>query len=193
MNNCDLSSLDLLERARQESDSASQELLLRFRQPLLNRIRLMMGAGVRRIAESQDFLQEVMVDFLEDSYHMKFRTDIDILRWMTAVARNHIRMAGRRKRILAFDSLSASFSIEAVPTPDSSPASKAAVHEKAVLLAEGLEKLKEEHREVIELHNLESMRLKKVAERMGRSYEAVKKLHTRAMMQLGIILSPPRS
>jgi RNA polymerase sigma-70 factor (ECF subfamily) len=189
MDDGNLDSLELLQRARGKSESASRDLLTRFRNPLLNRIRLMMGARARRTAESQDFLQEVMVDFLEASTQFDIDEETDILRWLTAVARNNIRDAAKRPRVRAFDSLSASFSSDDIAEKTPSPSSQLAMHEEAIRLAEGLEHLKEDYQQVIELHNLEGLGLKEVASRMGRSYEATKKLHTRAMMQLGIQLS----
>lgn len=184
-----LSNLQLLQRARHNDPTASRELIVRLRDPLLDRIRLMMGDRVRRLADSIDFLQEVMVEFLEESLDIDFCSDGEILRWLTAVARNNIRDAARRRRVRAFDSLSASFSAEGVRDGGPSPASRVAMHEDTIRLAEGLEKLKPDYRQVIDLHNLEGLGLREVARRMERTYEGVKKLHTRAMIQLGSLLS----
>ncbi len=183
------SSLELLRRARGNDASASQELLQRFRAPLLGRIRLMMGEGVRRVAESQDFLQEVMVDFLKTSQRFETKSEKDILRWMTAVARNNIRDVAQRKRVQAFASLSASFSADGLEGVTPSPSGEAVQHEGEVRLVEGLEALGDDYRQVIELHRLEGLTLKEVARRMGRSHAAVRQLHTRAVVKLGFLLS----
>ncbi|MFH2002150.1 MAG: sigma-70 family RNA polymerase sigma factor [Planctomycetota bacterium] len=183
-----LSSIELLKRARNNSTVASRTLLVRFKEPLLDRIRLMMGKDVRRMAESEDFLHEVMVDFLDASKSVKAMSEADILSWMTAVARNNIRDVGRRMRVRAFNNLSTYLSKESIRTPKPTPGSLVAQHEEAIRLAEGIEKLKEDYREVIELHHFEGMSLKVIASRMERSYEAVKKLHTRAIVQLGLNL-----
>ncbi|MBU0755386.1 MAG: sigma-70 family RNA polymerase sigma factor [Planctomycetes bacterium] len=190
MRDSNLSSLDLLDQARRKSETASYELLLRFREPLLNRIRLMMGAHVRSLAESDDFLQEVMVDFLKASNRADLQNENDILRWMTAVARNNIRDVGRRRRIRAFESFSASFSSDDIAEQKPTPGSQLALHEDAIRLAESIEKLKDDYRKVIELHDLEGIDLKEIASRMGRTYGAAKKLHTRALIKLGMFLSP---
>ena len=185
MKNGNTKSLELLRYARRYDGAASQELLMRFRDPLLKRIRLMMGDKVRRKAESQDFLQQVMVDFLKASHSFEIRSDKDILRWLTAVARNNIRDAGRRRRVQAFESLSSCFTAGEVVVDAPSPFTQVVMHEDTVRLLEGLEKLKDDYRKVIDLHHLEGLSLKSVAARMGRSHDAVKKLHTRAMIRLG--------
>ncbi len=182
-------SLELVQRARCKDTDSLSELCVRFQQPVLNRIRLMMGKGVRRVAESQDFFQEVMVEFLEDSAKAGLDSDRDILRWLTAIARNKIRDAARRRRARAFDSLSESIHLEQVPSPSPLPSSLFSRHEQAIRLAEALESLPPEFRKVIELHDLDGQSLRVVAEKLGRGYEAVKKLHTRAMLRLGGVLS----
>ena len=182
-------SVVLLQRARNNDASAGRELLLRFQKPLLKRIRMMMGERVRRLAESQDFLQEVFVDFLNESMDLDARSDEDILRWMTAVARNNIRDAGRSRRARALDSFSKSFSIDTIKAPGRSPGSNIVLDDEILRLAEGLEKLPDHYREVIELRDLEGFDLKQTAKRMGRSYDATRALHSRAKIRLGVLLA----
>ena len=66
----------------------------------------------------------------------------------------------------------------------SSPSHQAARREQAVLLAEALEKLPEDYREVLILHHLEECNFPEVARRMGRTVEGVKKLWARALGRL---------
>jgi RNA polymerase sigma-70 factor (ECF subfamily) len=70
----------------------------------------------------------------------------------------------------------------------SSPSQQAARREQAVLLAEALEKLPDDYREVLILHHLEECNFPEVARRMGRSVEAVKKLWARALARLRRLL-----
>ena len=79
--------------------------------------------------------------------------------------------------------------MDSLETPNLTPGSLVAQHEEAIRLVESLEKIKKDYREVIELHHLQGLSLKEVAVRMGRTYVAVRKLHTRAMVSLGLHLS----
>ena len=128
-------------------------------------------------------------EFLGTSPTPELQSEKDLLRWLTAIARNRIRDTGRRRRARAFESLSESFSADDIAAVQPSPPSGIAVHEDALRLVEGLERLKEDYREVIELHDLEGLRLKEVAAKMGRSYDAIKQLHTRAMVELAGVLA----
>jgi RNA polymerase sigma-70 factor (ECF subfamily) len=69
-------------------------------------------------------------------------------------------------------------------SPLSSPSQRAVRREQATWLAEALEKLPEDYREVLVLHHLEECAFPDVARRMGRSVEAVKKLWARALARL---------
>jgi RNA polymerase sigma-70 factor, ECF subfamily len=66
----------------------------------------------------------------------------------------------------------------------SSPSQQAARREQAVLLADALERLAPDYREVLIWHHLHEYSFPEVAGRMGRSVDAVKKLWARALAQL---------
>ena len=66
----------------------------------------------------------------------------------------------------------------------SSPSQHAARREQALLLAEGLERLPEDYREVLILRHLEGLTFPEVAARMGRTVMSVKKLWARALPAL---------
>jgi RNA polymerase sigma-70 factor (ECF subfamily) len=66
----------------------------------------------------------------------------------------------------------------------SSPSQQAARQEQGTWLAQGLERLPADYREVLVLHHLEECDFPEVARRMGRSVEAVKKLWARALARL---------
>jgi RNA polymerase sigma-70 factor (ECF subfamily) len=66
----------------------------------------------------------------------------------------------------------------------SSPSHSAARREEAVLLADTLEHLPHDYREVIVLRNLEGLPFDAIAERMGRSVHSVKNLWARALGKL---------
>ena len=71
---------------------------------------------------------------------------------------------------------------------ESSPSHGAARREQAVLLAEALEQLPADYREVIILHNLQGLPFSDVADQMQRSPEAVRKLWIRGLAKIRSLL-----
>jgi RNA polymerase sigma-70 factor (ECF subfamily) len=80
---------------------------------------------------------------------------------------------------------------ERLAAPLSSPSTRAIRREQAVLLADALEKLPADYREVFVLRILERVPVEEIAPRMGRSVNAVRKLWTRAMLALERALEDP--
>ena len=70
----------------------------------------------------------------------------------------------------------------------SSPSHRTRRREQAALLAEALRRLPEDYCEVLILRHLEERNFPEVAERLGRSVEAVKKLWARAVPRLRELL-----
>ena len=73
-------------------------------------------------------------------------------------------------------------------TPLSSPSVHTSRREQAVLLADAIEKLPADYREVFLLRNLEHIPFEQIASRMGRSSGAVRMLWTRAVAKLSQLL-----
>jgi RNA polymerase sigma-70 factor (ECF subfamily) len=73
---------------------------------------------------------------------------------------------------------------DALAVPVSSPSSIASRREQAVLLADALEKLPPDYREVFIARILEHTSFDQIAARMGRTSGAVRKLWTRTMLAL---------
>ena len=72
--------------------------------------------------------------------------------------------------------------------PQSSPSAQASRREQAVLLADAMEELPEDYREVIILRQLEELSFPQVALRMGRTEDSVKNLWARALVRLRRLL-----
>jgi RNA polymerase sigma-70 factor (ECF subfamily) len=66
----------------------------------------------------------------------------------------------------------------------SSPSHQAARRDQGVILADALERLPEDYREVLVLRHLEELSFPEVADRMGRSVFSVKNLWARALARL---------
>ena len=75
--------------------------------------------------------------------------------------------------------------------PQSTPSQQAVRREQAVILADALEKLPEDYREVIILRQLEGLSFPEVAARMGRTEDSVKNVWLRALARLRRTLEEP--
>ena len=79
----------------------------------------------------------------------------------------------------------------AVLARDDSPRGAAAKREQAVLLAEALDRLPPDYREVILLRQFEGLAFEEVAERLGRTVDAVQKLWVRGLSLLRELVGGP--
>ena len=70
----------------------------------------------------------------------------------------------------------------------STPSRRAARREQAVLLADALNQLPPDYREVLVLRHLEGLTFPEVAARMGRTVDSVEKLWVRALPRLRRVL-----
>ncbi len=180
---------ELMQRARSGDRSAQAELFEGVHHRLLDRIRLMMGPEARRLAESSDFLQGVFAEALVSLDGIPAKTEDDLLRWLTAAARNNIRDDVRRRREKAFSSLSRSLSGSVSPSADTpAPDSEAEWRDELFDLAEALEGIDEKHRRIIELRYLEDLRFAEIAERLDCSTDAARMLLNRALLKVGRLL-----
>ncbi|MEM7200965.1 MAG: sigma-70 family RNA polymerase sigma factor [Planctomycetota bacterium] len=179
-------SSDLFARAVGGDADSLDELLRRFREPLLRRLRLMLGPQARRQAESVDFMQQVFTTAVEHQSDLEGLDDAALLRWLTATARNRVRASVRGRWAAGFETLSISLGGVAPPESPSNatPSGAAAQREGVEHLLESLEGLAEEHRRVIELRDFEGLPFAEVGAAMDRGENAARMLHARAMVKL---------
>ena len=180
----------LWSKAKAGDDEATRQLIVSYQDRLRSRIRLMLGEEARRQAESIDFCQQVVMDALKGLDRFEWRSEQQLLRWLTTIARNNITDTVRKKRARAFESLSISWDGQEGPEADIvTPSSQADRNERVYALVEAMEQLPDNHRTVIELRNLENLRFREIGETMNKNEEAARKLYTRAMVQLGRLMS----
>jgi RNA polymerase sigma-70 factor (ECF subfamily) len=179
----------LVDRAREGEAAALGELVERYRDRLLGRIRLMLGEEARRRADSVDFLQGAFLEFLVDGGVDPVHDERALMARLTAIARNNVRDAVRRPRERAFQSLSASLAGSLPRGAGATPTAEVVRREELMELAEALERLPEDYRTVIELRDLEGLDYAAVGAGMSRSADAAQMLHTRALVKLGTLLA----
>jgi len=171
----------LIDRAHAGDTAARQELLEHCREPLLARIRWMMGDEARRVAESSDFLQSTIVAVLEALPRFEDRGGDALLRWMTTIARNKIRGAVRRPRETALSMLSTS--LGGVPSTDGSQEQLSV--DTALTLRDAFTRLSVDERRLIELHDFEGLSFADIGTRLACSERHAHRLHAQALLRLG--------
>jgi RNA polymerase sigma-70 factor, ECF subfamily len=180
---------DLLSRAREGSADALGELLASCGGRLLALIRLRLGPALRREVESRDVLQATLLKGLERFEQFGGTERRALGAWLARIAVNEIRdladYHGRQRR-----DGRRRVSIEATPEAAQlaehvrSQTSRIALDERQALLERALEGLAPEQREAIILRRFEELSYAEMGERLGRSPDACRMLHARALAAL---------
>jgi RNA polymerase sigma-70 factor (ECF subfamily) len=141
----------------------------------------------------------VQETFLEAHRHLaRFRgsTEAELVCWLRQILATQVAHLVRRycgsqrrnvllERELALELEKSSQVLDhGLLAKDSSPSQRAQRREQAVLLAEALERLPPDYREVIILRHLEGLSFPQVAQHLGRSVDSVEKLWIRALDRL---------
>jgi RNA polymerase sigma-70 factor (ECF subfamily) len=144
-----------------------------------------MGPELRARMDPEDVLQEVAIEAihswptLEDPRHVGAWLVVLAKRKVARILRDQVGVAARdprRERAIKTD----------LPLSDrrSGPITAADRRDRLLRLEEALQRLSEDHRDVILLSRIEGLPAKEVAERMGRSENAVYLLLSRALKRL---------
>jgi RNA polymerase sigma-70 factor (ECF subfamily) len=193
----------LLPAAQGGDDAARGRLLEQYRNYLLLLARLQIGRRLQGKVEPADLVQDT---FLEAHRHLsQFRgcTETQFVSWLRQImagtlanrTRHYLgtkRRDARLERDLAAELDRSSRELDAaLLARGSSPSERAARREQAVLLADALESLPPDCREVLVLRHLEGLPFADIAERMGKSLDVVKKLWPRALARLRELMGEP--
>jgi RNA polymerase sigma-70 factor (ECF subfamily) len=187
---------ELLERARAGSGPALGELLEAYRNYLTLLARLQIGRRLQGKVDAADLVQET---FLEAHRHFEAfqgAGEAELVGWLRGILAASLanlvrhycgtqRRDVRLERELAAElDLSSRILDQGLVARGSSPSQRAARREPAVLLADALEQLPADYREVLILRHLQELTFPEVARRMGRSLGSVEKLWVRALGRL---------
>lgn len=185
----------LLERARQGNEQALGDLLQYYRPYLSLLARLKSDRIPQSKLSDSDLVQETCLSAHRDFVQFRGVTEPELTVWlreiMGHVAANMVREYGRQRRDVhrerqLSDHLNQSSRILdcALVDPKPSPSHSAIRRERAVLLANTLDQLSADYREVLVMRELQGKPLAEVAQRMGRSADATHKLWARAVVHL---------
>ena len=148
-----------------------------------------LGARARGFQDVEDVVQETCLRAFRDIGDFEYRSPGSFLRWLSAIADHVIadraRYEGRARRageMVGFRSESNPGGAE--PADSNTPSRLFARQEALEQLIEQLAALPEDYREAIVLARVEGLPTAEVAERMGKSREAVALLVYRAVKRL---------
>ncbi len=170
---------ELVESARRGNREAFEVLAAQVRSRLLGRINALLGQKLREKVNPEDVHQEVLLRGLESIARFEGNEVDSFLAWLEGIARNVVRNLVRRKDLKKEFELS-----HDPPALGSSPSRHQAREERFERLSKAVEALSPDYRTVIRLVRIEGLKIREVAERMGRSESAVKNLLLRAMKEL---------
>ncbi len=186
----------LLDRARQGDGAALGLLLERYRNYLTLLARVQIGRRIQAKVDVADVLQDVSLEVHRRIGGFRGGSEGEFLAWLRqilgGVLANQLRryLGAKRRDVRLERDLGEDLdrSSRAMASPlaaaGSSPSAQASRREQAVLLADAINGLPTDYREVIILRQLEGLSFPEVAERMGRTQDSVKNLWARALAKL---------
>lgn len=190
--------------ARQGSDTALGPLLECYRNYLRLLARIEIGRRLQGKLDASDLVQEA---FLEAHRNFKLFQGTDepqFAHWLRQIlaakvanlVRHYFGTQARDVRLeqavaADLDNSSRMLANELAASM-TSPSQQAAKREEAVLLANALEQLPADYREVIVLRHLEGLTFPQVASRMERTQDSVEKLWLRALAKLRKVFGETR-
>lgn len=187
---------ELLRLAREGDREALGDLWEYYRRYLRLLARLQIHQRLQGKVSPSDIVQETFLQAQCDLEIFRGTTGPELLAWlrqilMTKIAKlvRHYFQAQRRnvrlEQQLAEEMNRSSQALgNLLVSKESSPSDQASRREESLWLANALEELPEDYREVLILRHLETLTFPQIAERMQRSVDSVEKLWARALTWL---------
>lgn len=188
--------LQLAERAAAGDPQALHELLTQHLPAVRAFVRAHMGPNLRARESMSDVVQSVCRELLSHRARFRHATEDAFTAWLFTEARRKI---GKRARDLARDKRDARREVDGLSESAiaalgveyariSSPSGRALRREEVAQLEAALDRLPDEHREVLTLAHLVGLSRAEIGRRIGRSEDAVRQLLRRAKARLAILL-----
>ena len=186
----------LVALAKDGDESALDQLYRAYSERVRWVVRLRMGGELRSKLESMDLVQDALVCALKDLGNFTYKSEGDFLLWLSKIAENRLRdnldklHANKRdiRKEVRFDShgptTGESFAGTVEPIDLTTPSVIMSKREDLARLAKALDALKPEYRKVIVLTKIEGLSYKEIADRLGKSSDAVRMLVSRAIAAL---------
>jgi RNA polymerase sigma-70 factor (ECF subfamily) len=187
---------DLLARTRAGEAEALGILLERYRRYLGLLARLQVGQRLRAKVDASDIVQETFLRAHQAFPQFRGEDEPTFLAWLRRILASRLaklvrRYCGTKRRDIDLereieDGLGHSSTAlgDALAAGETSPSQKAVRREQAVVLADALDELPPDYREVVVLRHLQRLTFPEVARAMDRSLGSVEKLWVRALSRL---------
>jgi RNA polymerase sigma-70 factor (ECF subfamily) len=158
--------------------------------------RLQIGRRLQGKVDPADLVQETFLTAHRHFAQFQGATEGELIAWLRQILASRLgdllrRYCGAQSRDVRLERDLAGELDESSRVLDrglvanhSTPSQQAVRREQAVLLADALDRLPADYREVIVLHHLEDLAFPAVAHRMGRTVDSVKNLWIRALARL---------
>jgi RNA polymerase sigma-70 factor (ECF subfamily) len=182
----------LIQAARQGDPDALGRLLESYRAYLCLLARLQVGRQLQAKVDASDLVQEAFLQAHRAFPQFRGISECEMLGWLrrilaSCMSRVVRHFHGTQRRDVQLERQLGQSSRDLARLlvgSQTSPSEGVARREESVLLANAMERLPADYREVIILRNLRGLAFLDVAEEMGRSRDAVHKLWARALGQL---------
>ena len=193
---CDQKTQQLVALAQRGDESALERLYYAYGERVRWMIRLRMGKELRPKLDSMDIVQDALTHALNGIKDFTYQNEGDFVRWLSKIAENalhdnwdrfHAEKRDVRKEIpLGNDGYRNSSRFSGIPGPiaTTTPSVIFSRKEDLTRLEKAIDLLKPEYKEVIILTKIEGLGYREIANRVGKSSEAVRKLVSRAMTAL---------
>jgi RNA polymerase sigma-70 factor (ECF subfamily) len=186
---------ELLRQARAGDAEARGRLLEAYRSYLTLLARVQLGRHVQSKVDPSDLVQEAFLEAHRDFRQFRGQTEAELRAWLRRLLVHNLANQIRRYRTqqrdvrleqqLALELDQSSQALErGLIAPDSSPSARAARREEGLRLAEALERLPAEAREVLLLRHFQGLTFPAIARRLGKRLDGVKKVWLRSLAQL---------
>ena len=183
----------LLSEARDGIGQALGALLDLYRNYLKLLARRQMEERLRGNVDPSDLVQETMLEAQRDFRQFRGIKEPELMSWLRKLLAHNAadvirRYLVTRQRNVRFEGelcgeldRSSQAMDRAITASDTSPSQRYARRERAILVADALERLPADYREVLVLRRIEGLSLREVAKRMNRTVDSVKNVWARAV------------
>jgi RNA polymerase sigma-70 factor (ECF subfamily) len=190
----------LFRRAKTGDGEALGRLLETYRRYLALLARLQISRRLQGKLDAADVVQEVMLEAHRNLGLFRGTDEQTFLAWLRRILADRLTKLvrhywGTRRRDVRLEREIAAAVDDSsramgggLAARQSSPSERAARCEQAVLLANALDQVPDDQREVLVLHHLEELGFPEIAARMGRTVDSVKGLWTRGLVRLRRII-----
>lgn len=181
----------------QRGDSAALGRLLDVcRNYLLLLANLELSPALSAKVAPSDVVQDTLLQAGRHFPRFRGGSQMELLAWLCSILRTrmaevHRHFEAEKRQVSREVSLADTPFDQVPPAPDESPSRQAAAHEQDEQLEKALRQLPGHYRQVLELHTAEGMTFAQIAEQLGSTAEAVRKLWARAAEELAQHLDSP--